>query len=165
MFLSYDIYEGVIYTMKNLDSYFINRATCAILPVDKGISKVYEIDNVYTVDKSVMDIVEESCKYYGCSYKGRLEGTRNMLNMNYKLPIVVEEFHNLIFFPTSSPRFGQCIWLSLNNISSYEKCDVGIKIIFKSDLELPFELSYYSVENQIFRATMLESLLRKRRNS
>lgn len=151
--------------MEKLDSYFINRATCAIIPIDKEVSEVYELNDSYIVDKSVKEIIDESCKYFGCSYKGRYEGSKKVLNMNYKLPIVVEEFHNLIFFPTSSPRFHECIWLSLNNISTYERQDKETKIIFNSEREMILDISYYSVENQIFRATMLESLLRKRRNS
>ena len=151
--------------MKNLDCYYINRATCAIIPIDKEVSEVHELDEVYIVNKSVTAIVDESCKFFGSSYKGRVDGSRKLLNMNYKLPIVIEEFYNLIFFPTCSPRFGHCIWISLNNISKYLKNDKNSLLIFKSDKELDLNISYYSLENQIFRATMLDSLVRKRRNN
>ncbi|MGM9849866.1 MAG: competence protein ComK [Bacilli bacterium] len=151
--------------MQRMDCYYINRGTCAIIPIDKDVSEVIELDCTYTVNKSSKDIIDESCKYYGCSYHGRLEGTKRVLNMNYKLPIMVEDYNNLIFFPTSSPRFGECIWISLNNIKNYEKINSCSKLIFTSDVELRLEMSYYSLENQIFRATMLDSMLRKRRNS
>ena len=84
--------------------------------------------------------------------------------MNYKLPIVIDDFNNLIFFPTSSPRFGQCLWISLNNISSYLKNDDKSRLLFYNDVCLDLEISYYSLENQIFRVTMLDSLMRKRKN-
>lgn len=151
--------------MKKLEYYYINRGTCAVIPIDKELSQIYEINDSYVVEKSVRQIIEESCKYYGCSYKGRVEGSKKMLNMTYKLPIVIEEFHNLIFFPTSSPRFGSCIWLSLNNIVNYEKIIDGSKIIFNNNREIVFEISYYSLENQIFRASLLESIITRRRNS
>lgn len=150
--------------MKNMDYYYINRGTCAIIPIDSKISEVIELDNSYVVNKSVSDIIDDSCRYYGCSYKGRFDGSKKILNMNYKLPIIVEEFHNLIFFPTSSPRFGNCIWISLENIKSYSKIDDVSKIVFNNDRILDLNISYYSLENQIFRATMLDSLLRKHRN-
>ena len=151
--------------MKNLDSYFINRATCAIVPIDKSVSKVYELYDTYVVDKSANSIINESCNYFGSSYQGRCDGSRKILNMNYKLPIVIDDFSNLIFFPTSSPRFGQCIWISLNNISKYVKIEGMSRIEFYNDVCVELDISYYSLENQIFRATMLDSLLRKRRNS
>lgn len=151
--------------MKKLDSYYINRATCAIIPIEKDVSQIYEINDSYIVEKSVKKIVEESCRYYGCTYKGRVDGSKKILNMTYKLPIVIEEFHNLVFFPTSSPRFGSCIWLSLNNIVNYEKILNGSRIIFQNKREIVFEISYYSLENQIFRASLLESIITRRRNS
>lgn len=151
--------------MKTLDSYYINRGTCAIIPIDKELSHVYEIDNSYVIEKSVKEIIDDSCKYYGCSYKGRCDGSRRILNMNYKLPIVIEEYHNIIFFPTNSPRFDTCIWISLNNIVNYEKFKEGSQLIFQNDRKIVLDISYYSLENQIFRATLLESLIRRRRNS
>jgi len=149
--------------MKELESYYINKSTCAIIPIEKNISKVIEKEVCYIVNKSVNNIINDSCKYFGSSYKGRCEGSKSILNMNYKLPILVDDFNGLIFFPTSSPRFGQCIWISLKNISSYLKNENYSKIIFYNDVELDIDISYYSLENQIFRASLLESLLRKRK--
>lgn len=146
-----------------MTEYFINKGTCAIVPLAEEVSKVIELDNEFVVSKSVKDIINDSCKYFGSSYQGRFEGSKKILKMNYKLPIVVEEYNSIIFFPTSSPRFGQCTWVSLKNISNYVKDGKGTKIYFCGNvLNLP--ISYYSLENQIFRATMLESLIRRRKD-
>ena len=150
--------------MEKFNSYYINKGTCAILPVGKGCSKIIEIDNEFIVNKSVKNIIDDSCKYFGSSYQGRFEGSKKILNMNYKLPIVVEEFNNVIFFPTSSPRFSECIWISLSNVKSYLKDENICKIVFIGGAELSLDISYYSLENQIFRASLLDSLLRKRIN-
>lgn len=150
--------------MERLNSYYINKATCAIIPVEKNISKVIEGNQIFFVNKSTTSIVDDSCKYFGSSYKGRVAGSKKILNMNYKLPIIIEEFNNIIFFPTSSPRYDDCVWLSLDNISSYQKVDIHSKVIFNCGMEFELENSYYSLENQVFRATMLESLIRKRKN-
>jgi competence protein ComK len=150
--------------MKNLDNYFINKETCAILPLEKGISKVIEFNNTFIVNKSANSIIDDSCKYFGSSYKGRCDGSKVILKMNYKLPIIIEEFNNIIFFPTNSPRFGNCTWISLKNIDSYLKGDNISKILFYNDVELLLDISYYSLENQIFRASLLDSLLCRRKN-
>ena len=149
--------------MQNLEFYYINRGTCAIVPIDNEVSQVIELDNSYIVNKSTKAIIDESCRYFGSSYQGRCEGSKKMLNMNYKLPIIIDEFNNLIFFPTSSPRFGQCVWISLNNIKTYIKYEKGSKIIFNCEKELVLDNSYYSLENQIFRSAMLDSLIRRRK--
>ncbi len=143
--------------------YYINKGTCAIVPLGEEVSKVIELDKEFIVNRSVKDIINDSCKFFGSSYQGRFEGSKKILKMNYKLPIVVEEYNNIIFFPTSSPRFNQCIWVSLKNISNYTKDGSGTKIYFCGS-SLSLEISYYSLENQIFRATMLESLIRRRKD-
>ncbi len=148
-----------------MNEYFINKGTCAIIPVEEEVSKVIELDGEFIVNRSVSDIIDMSCKYFGCSYLGRLEGSKMILNMNYKLPIVVDEIKNLIFFPTSSPRFDDCVWISLCNILSYSKYNAFSKVCFNNGIVLDLKISYYCLENQIFRATMLDSLLRKRKNS
>lgn len=150
--------------MKKLDSYFINKGTCAIIPIEKNVSKIIEFSDTFVVNKSTTDIVDESCKFFGSSYKGRFEGSKSVLKMNYKLPIVIEEFNSIVFFPTSSPRFDACSWICLNNISNYSKKDKCSLIEFSDTCCIELSISYYSLENQIFRATMLESLMRKRRN-
>lgn len=148
----------------NLDCYYINRSTCVIIPIGKNESKVIEIDNSFIVNKSAKSIIDESCKYFGSTYQGRIDGSKEILKMNYKLPIVIENFNGLIFFPTSSPRFNECLWISLNNIDNYIKDDKNSKIYFIGGNEFDIEISYYSLENQIFRASLLDSTLRKRKN-
>lgn len=151
--------------MEKLECYYINRGTCAIVPIENDMSEVFELDNSFIVKKTPIEIIDESCRYFGSSYKGRNEGSKRLLGMNYKLPVLIEEFNNLIFFPTSSPRFGHCIWISLNNIKNYVKVNTNSKLIFNSDRELLIKNSYYSLENQIFRASMLDSIIRRRRNN
>ncbi len=145
------------------ERYEINSSTIAIIPVDQKVSKVMELDNSFLVNRSTSEIIDESCKYFGSSYLGRHEGTKNLIGVNYKSPIIIEETLELIFFPTASPRIGACMWISLNNIENYYREDLYTYINFKNGKQLELEISYGSLENQILRATRLESMLRKRK--
>lgn len=40
-----------------LDNYEINKSTLAIIPVESNISKIYEHDSNFIINKSVADIV------------------------------------------------------------------------------------------------------------
>jgi len=144
------------------DSYEINRGTLIIIPVTDKISQVIEENDQFLVRKSTTKIIDDSCKYFGSSYLGRKEGTKKLIGVNYKAPIIVCETGGIIFFPTSSPRFDHCFWISLNNVKDYlkNKDNKGI-ISFKNGKEIELDLSYFILENQIYRATMLESKLMK----
>ena len=148
-----------------MSSYEINRETMAIIPNGLGKSKVLETDNKFDVNKNSTEIIDDSCKFFGSSYTGRFEGTKSLIGVNYKAPIIIEESRSLIFFPTSSPRFDNCIWLSLNNIDNYLKKDKDTTIInFKNGDSIDIDISYSSFENQILRASRLDLILRNRKN-
>lgn len=147
-----------------LDKYEINKDTIAIVPIEDEKSKVYEIEEEYIVSKNSNKIIEDNCKFYGSSYKGRCEGTRYLTGIKSKFPIIIEESRNIIFFPTGSIRSNDNCWLALNQIKKYDKSNFGSKITFSNNKIIPFDISLYSLDNQYYRATMLKSKLNDMKN-
>ncbi len=146
----------------NLDSYEINKDTCAILNIDNEVSKVIENKDEYYLPKKSFEVMEDSCAYYGSSYNGRLKGTKMMLGSSYKLPIIIEESNDIIFFPTNGTNNDNCSWISLNNVEKYEPYDGYTKVTFTSGKYIIVKMSCPSFETQLLRATRLQSLLKKR---
>ena len=145
-----------------MDSYEINRETCAIISVDENNARVLEEKNEYFVNQNTYEIMDNSCQYYGSSCEGRIKGTKMILGSNYKVPIVVEETNEIIFFPTESPSSLSCSWLSLNAIKKYENIGGYTKVTFNNNKDIVVKMSVASFESQLLRANRLESLLRKR---
>ena len=145
--------------MKN---YEINDDTYAVIGKNLYKSKIIEKYDEYDIDKDAYSVMDESCEYYGSSYKGRLKASRKILDCSYKLPIVVEESSFLIFFPTKSSLEEDCIFINSSKVKKIEKVDNNTKFIFENNKELIVPASKLSMDNQIMRSTMLESLLRKR---
>lgn len=148
-----------------MDSYEINKDTCAIMSVNQNISKVIETEEEYYVNKNSYEVMEDSCEYYGSSCEGRIKGTKNILGSSYKVPIIVEESNDIIFFPTESSASKNCVWLSLNNIKKYEKCEGYTKVIFNSGKEMLVKMSISSFEMQLLRANRLGSIIKKRKSN
>ena len=146
-----------------MDSYEINKDTYAIMTIDDKVTKIMEKDDEYFINKNSYEVMEDSCAYYGSSCEGRVKGKKMILGSNYKVPIIIEETNEIIFFPTEAATNANCIWLSLNNIRSYEKCNGFTKVIFNSGKELIVKMSISSFEMQILRANRLGSIIRKRR--
>ena len=147
-----------------MEEYFINNDTLMLKPISEAETLVIEYDKRFLVEKNIMDIVKESCCYFGSSYEGRYQGSKNLLKMSYKLPIIIEDSHELVIFPTCSSRQENCCWISLNNIEDYKKINGKTIIQFKDDCcKESVDISYSSFENQIFRSTMLLTKLKKRK--
>ena len=143
--------------------YEINSSTMAIIPIDENTSKVYEEEDEYIIKKSSNGIIKENCEFYGSSYEGRCIGTKSLTGIKTKYPIIIEESRNIIFFPTTSTRTQQSSWIALNKIKNYKKLNNKSKIQFKNESNLNLNISFYSLENQICRATMLKSKLYERK--
>lgn len=146
-------------------SYEINCDTLALIPVSENETKIIERNNVFNISKPIMEIIENSCEFFGSSYLGRHEGTKKLIGVSHKAPIIIEESRNLIYFPTASPRLGTCCWIGLNNIKKYENKDGQTELLFINDRKMNLPISYGSFDNQVLRATKLESVLRKRINA
>ena len=145
-----------------ISEYEINPSTLAIIPIDLNKTMVYEFEDEFIVDKSSMEIVDNSCKYYGSSYIGRFEGTKTMVGYKYKAPIIIEETTKMIFFPTNSPRLKNCSWISLKHIDSYNKIGKSTIINFKNKKQLLIDISQNVVETQILRSTKLWGSLQEK---
>ena len=103
-----------------MDSYEINKNTVALIPKENK-TIVYEVDNSFVVNKSPLKIVEESCEYFGSSLEGRQTGTSALVGFTHKVPVIIEESFDLIFFPTLSPKNSECSWLAYSHIFKPDK--------------------------------------------
>lgn len=146
-----------------MEEYEINSQTLAIVPIDNKVSKVYEEETEYIVNKSANSIIKENCEFYGSSYEGRCIGTKNLTGIKTKYPIIIEESRNIIFFPTSSTRNKQSTWIALNKIKDINEYKSNSQVEFKNKEKIDLDISVYSLENQIVRATMLKSKLYERK--
>jgi competence protein ComK len=144
-------------------NYEINNDTQLIMPVGKNSSKIIEVDDEYFIKEKTLNILEHSCEYFGSSLEGRKEGTKKLLGITHKSPIIVEESRKIIFFPTTSPEKDDCIWINLDKIEKYYKSGKKKSSIqFKSGDIINFDVSIGSLTNQILRATRLKYILEDR---
>ncbi len=147
-----------------MNNYEINENTLAVVSVNEKESMIIEKNKQYCVTKSGYDIMDDSCQYFGSSYQGRVAGSKAILNAKYKLPIIVEDSRNLIFFPTESPELVSCSWISLKDVKEVLENGDKTIVLFKNGYELDIDISKFSIENQILRASRLEYILRNRKN-
>lgn len=147
---------------KNMINYEINLETLALVPINSTQTKIYEIEKEFVINNNCLKIMENSCEYFGSSLEGRQKGTKRLIGVTHKSPIIIEESRNIIFFPTSSPRLNNCCWISLNNLEQLAKNQTKSLLLFKNTKKLNLNISYGILDNQILRATRLESVIRKR---
>jgi len=144
-----------------MNDYEISDKTYAVI-ADKNKTKIIEKEKVVTIENDAYSIMDDNCKYYGSSYLGRLQAGKVILNCSYKIPILVEESRVLIFFPIKSTLDKDCCWLNPNGIYNIEQVGESSIVTFKNGKKKKFDVSKYSLENQIYKSNKLESIIYKR---
>ncbi len=144
------------------NNYEVNEETSLIL-FKNNKSEVIEGNRIFSLDLKPTAIISYSCEYFGSSLAGRILGSKNMLGMGYKLPVIVEESREIIFIPTTSIENHECSWINIANIKKYTAKDNNVIVEFKSGLKREIPISYFSFENQFFRGSKLLLILKMRK--
>ena len=132
----------------NKDTYYLMYDGCSTVIFELSTELVLPGDNLLT-------ILDNSCKYYGSSLKGRLVGTRNLIDCRYRLPIIISEKNNLLFFPLNGKKNGEVIWFNFNSIKSYKKDGNFVSIMFNNGEIKKFMISYTVLNNQIMKCSRM----------
>lgn len=148
-----------------IEEYFISEDTLMLLPLNKNETKILDISGEYIIKKNIFEVVDESCQYYGSTYNGRYISAKKTLEMDYKLPIIIDEVKEVVLFPTCSPKLENCIWICVNNVENYIKNNKVSVIKFTNGVIGELNISINTLENQILRATMLLMKLKKRKSN
>ncbi|CDE50701.1 comK family protein [Firmicutes bacterium CAG:460] len=121
---------------------------------DGSNTLVMEADADYVFDGDVINtILDESCIYYGSSLNGRIKGSKNIIGSYYKLPVIVSERNNIVFFPLKK---GNCWWwINFNSVKYFEKTSNGVLVSFKNELKKYISVSYTIFNNQMLKCSRL----------
>ena len=146
------------------NDYEINSDTLILIPIEGNKTKVIEIDDTFIVKSSTLSIVKKSCLFFGCSYEGRREAVKYLVGIDMKVPILIEESRNIIFFPTSSCVKRNSIWISYQNLLKYIKFnEFSTVLYFCNKKKFKVDIKYNLIDNQVIRCLKLETLLSKRK--
>lgn len=101
-----------------MDKYIINENTLALLTVDNKVKVVEKYIDFY-IEGSLNNIINDSCIYYGSTFLGRMHSAKSLLGISTKLPIIISEKKELIFFPTNSYKNTNCVWINYIEVDKY----------------------------------------------
>ncbi|MCP8968236.1 competence protein ComK [Ectobacillus ponti] len=144
-----------------LASYVIHDKTMVIIPVEHEDGKhrwsvVEEADQMFVVRQTPFEIMDSSCRYYGSSFEGRKEGTKELLQETHKLSICVDPISRLYFFPTTSYTGKECIWVSHSHVGSSAKHPHNnVRVVFTNGRKMRLPISKGSFDRQFHRAGSL----------
>lgn len=144
----------------------VSSSTMAILPLQYGsrlYTKLKEIDGDFTVPLKPFTVVKYSCRYYASSYAGRKEGTKALIGVTHKAPIVLDPYQGIYLFPTASPVREDCVWVSLGMVDDYQEAEYGkTEVLFINGEALVLPVSLHTFRQQMYRTLKLRDKMEQR---
>ena len=124
---------------------------------------VIEEEHSFIVPLPPLNVIDESCRYYGSSYAGRLEGIKRVMGITKKAPIAISVELAIFFFPHESTSNHSCVWLSHTHIEALEKVDKRKTLVhFSNGDSLIIPASKNQLETKILRTAQYRYLLQNR---
>jgi competence protein ComK len=142
-----------------LEEYEVNPHTLMLKPIEYGaktFTEIIEMEDIILSPFKPMDILKKSCEFFGSSYQGRKDGTKELTGISYKAPIMLNPQMSMFLFPTTSPVKSECMWISHSHVTSYAAAENGqTSVTFQNRESHLIPISYSSFENQMLRTSNL----------
>lgn len=107
-------------------------------------------------------ILESWANAYGIGLSGSRDAFRTGQAARQKLPVLVDPFRQIYFFPTQSPKQATCLWINAAQIQSIKPDGLGTRITFIDASELTLPLGPRSIKRQLNRIeTMRQTIVSK----
>ncbi|MBB6454727.1 competence protein ComK [Salirhabdus euzebyi] len=147
--------------------YEISPFTVAVIPewLENGEAgaRVLEKNNEYVITQSPRKLIDQACKFFGSSLKGRQEGTKGVCGITHKAPIAIDPHSGMFFFPTTSPHNSNCTWIAHSHISHIRPISQNeTEVHFKNGESIKIPVSYGSMMNQVQRTAQFRYKLTER---
>lgn len=146
-----------------MEKYIINNKTVA-LKREKNKTIIYNVDKAQVFNTNINKIIDYSCNFYGSTLFGRKISAQNILNIKYKIPILIDEKNNITLIQLTSPRNLKCIYLVTNKIVDYEEENNYLKIICVNNIVFYVKISKNSFEKMLIKSFRLNNILFWRKN-
>ncbi len=147
--------------MKN---YIINDQTIAILKQDQN-TIVYDVKKTIVINKNIKSILETNCLLHGSSMEGRIKSAKKILNIKYKVPILISEAENIILLQIDCLRNKECLFIVANKIVDYEIKNNKLTIKCINNQEFIVNISKYSFEKMLIYTIKLNNYLKWSKNT
>jgi|SRR5690606_23032667 len=142
-----------------VEEYEINPSTYMLIPYireNELWTRVVEDDCYVLTPESPIKIINRCCSYNGTDFNGRRNGTKALINVTHKPPILLDPHTSIYIFPTKSPFHQDCIWIVADQVEHYWKQDKSTTLVeFQNKETMEVPVSNYVFKSQISRAAEL----------
>jgi len=144
-----------------MENYIINENTIAILK-NKNKTIIIDVDNIRVINKNIKFIIECNCLINGSNLNGRKEFIKKLLNIHYKIPIIIN--YNIILLQINSIKNNNSLFIILNKIKDYKEINNNLNILCVNNYVFSNNISKNSFEKLIINGIKINNIIKYEKN-
>jgi len=114
------------------------------------------------VNRSPLQVIDDTLKYIGFDFKGAIKGTKNILGNIILCPIIVNPYKGICLFPYKSSRLEDCVWFNPDHIVKTKALGCKTEIELSNGVSIIIDLKRYYFINKIETALQLKKISSER---
>lgn len=154
--------------MINLDYYLVDKDMFFMMGEydqrGKLCARVVTGNKSYLVDRSCLQIINDSLNSIGYDLKGAITGAKSILGDRMMCPILVNPYQGICLFPNKSPRKDDCIWFNTDHIVNTKAFGSRTIIEFSNYHTILVDSKLVSFNNKMQIANQLKQISAQRGN-
>jgi competence protein ComK len=152
----------------DLDNYLVEKnMVCMMGEYDrygKLCARVIIGNKSYLVNRTCLQILNDSLKYIGYDLKGAVTGAKFILGNRNMCPVMVNPYQVICLFPNKSPQKEDCIWFNPDHIVKTKACGNRTLIELSNGHSILVDSKRSSFNNKMQIANQLKEISSQRGN-
>jgi len=124
-----------------------------------------ETDGSVHIPGSCLDILNGMCLAHGSTVSGRRSACTARTGQRIKVPVLISEMTEEIYFPLLSPESADCIWILYNELAGFHAQSGGCRLVFFNGMPAFIPYDYRMVKKQCRRCGDYLKMLRQERDA
>ncbi len=131
----------------------------------KECTFVREFHRVFIVDRSPLEILDDSLRCIGFNLKGAMETAKIIIGNTMMCPVMINHIHNICVFPDKSHKHEDTIWYNPFHILRTQSIKRKTHIEFRNRLILMNDSKLFSFNNKWKSAEQLSRITTENANN
>ena len=106
-----------------------------------------------------LELLERWANTFGSGIMGSQSAFKRQLSIKQKIPVLIDPFRQIYFFPTQSPLCGECLWINASQIKRIKTVGLQSEIYFKDRSSLILGIGRRSLKKQWMRCQAMEHMI------
>ncbi|SDN59110.1 competence protein ComK [Bacillus sp. OK048] len=124
----------------------------------KECTLVTEFHRVFIVDRSPLEILDDSLRSIGFDLKGAMDTAKLIIGKSMMCPVMINHIHKICVFPDKSHKHEDTIWFNPLHILRTDSFKRKTNIEFRNKLILMIDSKLYSFNNKLKSAEQFSQI-------